>query len=275
MGYTGNLLRLSQAPDALKLSGPSPRHAVVEGAPEIQREQQSVPRGTGAEFAGSDFDKVVMAGHGMALDVQPVAAGTPPGSGETEAPWHIDYTRGSPYTSTAILSARAAAAAHGGAGDPSQNWGADNAAWGRAHDGSRDRGWIRSIFWPEPMFLASQDRQELNPDGPPSSVAQPEGVGGAKYGRGINSLAQNNPQGWRNGRYRFNTWPNTVFAHISRVIGTQMLQPRDIYAPGAQQRMVTSMVTPPSLPRDAPNPDDVQTANSSYTSANSSVFGGF
>jgi len=273
--YTGNLLRLAQAPNALKLPPPSPRHAVNEGAPERQRQQQSVAPGTGAEYQGTDFDQVVMAGNGMRLDTPATSAGTPPGGGDTESPWHIDYTRGNPHTSTAVLSARGAAAMAGGAGRPDgAGAAAQTSLQGASHDGRADRSWIRSVFWPDPMFLATQDRAELNPDGPPSSVAQPEGAGGAKYGRGINSLAQNNPQGWRNGRYRYSSWPNSVFAQIKRTIGTQMLQPRDIYNPGPQQRMVASMITPPSLPRDAPNPDDVITASSNYSSAASSVIGG-
>lgn len=235
-----------------------------------------MPPGTGAEFQGSDFEKVVMSGGGMPLDVQPSAAGTPPGSASTESPWHIDYTKGSPYASSAVLSARGAAVQAGGAGRPGQDWGHDTGVQGRSHDGSHDRGWIRSLFWWMPMWWETQPKDEVHTPGPSSSVEGPGGVGGAKYGRGINSLGENNPDGWRNGNYRFPNWStNTVFQHISRTIGTQQLQPRDIYTPGPQQRMVASMVTPPSLPRDAPNPDDVITANSSYASSPTSVFGGF
>lgn len=276
MGYTGNLIRLAQRPDALKLPAPSPRHGVREGAPDIQREQQTVPAGTGSEFQGTDFDQVVTAGNGMRLDTPASWAGTPPGSPDPDSAYHIDYTRGSPYTSSAILSARGAAEAAGGAGSSTTYpCSPDTTKLATEHNGAKDRGWIRALFWPAPMWLETQPRQELNPDGPASSVEGPEGVGGAKYGRGINALGGNNPEGWRNGRYRFGTWPNTVFASIHRTIGTQQLQPRDVYAPGYQQRMVGSMVTPPSLPRDAPNPDDVIMANSNYTSSNSVIGGGF
>lgn len=275
MPYTGNLVRLAQQPDALKLPPPSPRHGVREGAPEVQRVQQSVPSGTGSEYQGTDFDPVVMAGHGMRLDTPVSWAGTPPGSPDPDSPFHIDYTNGSPYTSTAILSAKGAAEAAGGAGDTTTYvCPPDTAMRGREHNGVKDRGWVRALFWPDPLFKDTQDRQELNPDGPSSSVAGPEGVGGAKYGRGINALAGNNPDGWRNGRYRIMTWPNTVFQSIHRTIGTQYIQPRDNYTPGPQQRMVATMVTPPSLPRNAPNPDDVIMAASNYTSSNSSVIGG-
>lgn len=275
MPYTGNLLRLQQSPTALQLGGVSDRHGTREGAQQITREQQSVPRGTGVEFAGSDFERVVESGHGMALDSPASRAGTPPGSDSADAPYRIDYTRGNPHSGPAVLSAYGAAAMAGGAGDPDGSAApAAESLRRRAHSGEGDRGWIRSLFWPSPLFAETQDRQEINPDGPPSSVAPPEGVGGAKYGRGINSLSLNNPNGWRNGRYRFSTWPNTVFAQVRRTAGTQMLQPRDIYTPGPQQRMVASMVTPPALPRDAPNPDDVITANSVYSSSHSSVIGG-
>lgn len=276
MGYTGNLVRLAQKPDALKLPAPSPRHGVREGAPEIQRVQQSVAPGTGSEFQGSDFEKVMVSGGGMPLDHQPSAAGIPPGSGDVDAPFHISYTAGSPYTSTAILSARGAAEAAGGAGSTTTYpCTPDTSMTGAEHDGRADRGWIRALFRPEPMWLSTQPRSEINPDGAPSSVEGPGPGGAAKFGRGINALAENNPQGWRNGRYRFSSWPNTVFASIHRTIGTQYLQPRDIYAPGPQQRMVSSMVTPPSLPRDAPNPDDPIMAQSTYSSSAASVFGGF
>lgn len=264
MPYTGNLIRLGQKPDALKLPAPSPRHGVREGAPELQRRQQSVPSGTGAEYQGTDFDQVVMSGHGMVLDTPASSAGTPPGSPDPDAPYRIDYTRGNPHTSTAILS---------WAGQEAMT--RDPSIRGRAHNGERDRGWVRSIFWPEPMFLEQQPRSEINPDGPSSSTAQADGVGGAKYVRGINSHPTNNPSGWRNGRYRFSTWGNRVFSQIHRTIGTQLVQPRDVYTPGPQQRMIGSMITPPALPQDAPNPDDAITARTSYTSSPSSVIGGF
>lgn len=276
MPYTGNLVRLNQKPDALKLPAPSPRHGVREAAPELQRQTHTVPSGTGAEFQGTDFERVVESGHGMLLDTPPSSAGTPPGTADPESPWHIDYTRGNPHTSSAVLSARGAAAMAGGAGRPDAAGVAPNTGLrGRSHDGRADRGWLRSLFWPAPMFTEAQPRQEINPDGPASSVDQAEGPGGAKYVRGINSLGVNNPHGWRNGRYRYSSWPNEVFAQIKRTIGTQMLQPRDIYTPGPQQRMVASMITPPSLPKDPPNPDDPITAQSQYSSAASSVIGGF
>lgn len=277
MPYTGNLTRLAQKPDALKLPAPSPRHGVREGAQELHRQERVVPEGTGAEFQGTDFDKVVQAGHGMLLDTPASAAGTPPGTADTESPWHIDYTKGSPYTSGAILSARGAAIAAGGAGSTTTvEYGADNAMLGRQHDGTKDRGWVRALFWWAPMWRDTNLGEEILAPGPASSVEGPGGVGGAKYGRGINSLGENNPDGWRNGNYRFPNWStNTVFQRVHRTIGTQQLQPRDIYTPGPQQRMVSSMITPPSLPRDAPNPDDVITANSNYSSSPSSVIGGF
>lgn len=276
MPYTGNLVRLGQKPDALKLPAPSPRHGVREGAPALQHEQQTLPPGTGSEYQGTDFDKVVMSGGGMPLDIQPSAAGIPPGTPDDDAPYHIAYTKGSPYASDAILSARGAAIASGGAGDTvGVNWGTNSSLRTRSHEGVRERSWLRALFWPDPLFAEQQPRQEINPDGPRSSVDGPGGVGGAKYGRGINALDQNNPNGFRNGRYRFGTWPNRVFSQIHRTIGTQQLMPRDIYTPGPQQRMVASMVTPPSLPQDPPNPDDASMANSVYTSSTTSVFGGF
>src|SRR5688500_18053286 len=276
MPYTGNLVRLNQKPDALKLPPPSPRLAVNDGAPELQRKMQSVRAATGAEFQGTDFERVVEAGHGMLLDTPATSAGTPPAGGDSESPWHIDYTRGNPHTSAAILSARGAAAMAGGAGRPDGAGApAHTSLRHSAHDGRKDRGWIRSLFWPDPMFQGSQPRSEINPDGPSASVDQAEGPGGQKYVRGINSLGVNNPNGWRNGRYRYSSWPNEVFAQIRRTIGTQMLQPRDIYTPGPQQRMVSTMVTAPALPKDPPNPDDPITAQSVYSSAASSVIGGF
>lgn len=276
MPYTGNLVRLAQKPDALKLPAPSPRHGVREAAQDISRQESSVPTGTGSEYQGTDFDKVVISGGGMPLDHQPSAAGTPPGSPDPDSPFYISYTKGSPYTSTAILSARGAAEAWGGAGDTtSYPCPPDTALRGREHNGATDKGWIRALFWPSPLFDADQPRDEINPDGPSSSVAGPEGVGGMKFGRGINSLGENNPHGWRNGRYRFSHWGNTVFSQIHRTIGTQQLSPRDIYTPGPQQRMVGSMITPPALPQDPPNPDDSITASSYYGSSAVSSFGGF
>lgn len=274
MGYTGNLVRLAAKPGALALSPPSPRHGTVEGASTTSLQQQTVTSGTGSEFQGTDFDEVMVSGGGMVLDTPATSSITPPG-GIYESPYHITYPNGNPHTSDAVLSLYGANAQAGGAGAPDSCMIADTSMTGRAHSGTRDRGWIRSLFNPAPLFRDETPHTTITPEGPGSSVEGPAGEGGQKYGRGINALGINNPSGFRHGRYQLNVSSNENYSQIRREIGVQYIAPKEVYTPGPQQRMVSSMITPPSLPRDAPNPNDVLYASSDYSSSAASVFGGF
>lgn len=274
--YTGNLMRIAQKPGALKLPPPSGRHGVNEGAQTLNRQQSTVAAGTGSEFQGSDFDEVMTTGHGMLLDTPTDSPSTPPGSGGDEGAFHITYPEGNPHSSTAILSLRGANAAAGGSGAPvGFRVEGDTSLNGKQHNGFFDRGWIRSIFGPSPLYRDQTPHATITPSGPTASVEGPAGDGGAKYGRGINALGINNPGGFRHGRYQLNTNSNNNFTHITRDIGTQYIQAPSIYTPGPQQRMVGSMITPPSLPQGPPNPNDIQYAASDYSSSSASTFGGF
>lgn len=271
MPYSGNLLRLTQQPDARKLPPPSARHAANEYDPDPQRGEHQVPSGTGSEFQGTDYVEVVMSGGGMPLDKPDSWAITPPG-GEFEATDYITYPKGNPHDSEAVLSARGAEImACSPNGYKLRN---------RAHDGSRDKGFLRTLFSPLPMFTDQQHRDELYTDGLTSSVDTASGAGGDKYVRGINSLPNNNPDrvgyvnGFRQGIERVRVWDNNNRAFIDRRQGSQILQPRDVYVPNHYPRMVSTMITGPALPRDANNPDDTAMSTTSYASSPNSVIGG-
>lgn len=271
MPYTGNLVRISQAPDARKLPAPSPRHGLVEGDPSQPRGEHSVPAGTGAEFGGTNFPPVIMAGFGMPLDTPRSWAGPPPGGG-AESPYEIVYAKGNPHDSRAILSAAGALdTCYNTDGSPLRTY---------AHEGAIEQGWKRVKFSPEPLFQATQGKQEIDTEG----LTSPYGVGDTthtKFVRGINSLPENNPDrvgyvtGFRPGRERVRVWDNAVRAHISRQISPQILQPRDAYTPNSSRPMVDRMIIGVALPRDAPNPDDNAMAATNYDSSTMSVFGGF
>lgn len=266
MPYTGNLLQQQQAPDSRPLPGPSPRHGTDEGDPALSLGQTQVPAGTGSEYQGTDYAPVVMSGFGMPLDNPASWAGSPPG-GQSADPYRITYPDGNPHDSCAVLS-------HDGADVQAVTTGLRH----RAHDGAEDRGWLRTGFDPAPLF--PQDRVELATQG----MSNPYGVlsdDGVKYVRGINSRPENNPpregyvSGYRPGRERVRAWDNADFASVSRVIGVQVLRPRDAYTPNASRRMFATAVVAPALPRDAVAPDDVAYARADYVSAPTSVFGGF
>lgn len=266
MPYTGNLLIQKQLPTDRHLSEPSNRHDRDEGDPSQWRGEHSVPSGTGAEFAGTDFEQVVMTGGGMMLNDPSPWAICPPG-GEYGSPYAITYPYGNPHESPAVLSNR---------GSVAQDIGTKLRQ--HAHDGDDDRGWIRTTFDPPPIFFP--DRAELATEG----LYNPHGelaADGVKYVRGINSRPENNPPrdgyapGYRPGRDRVRVTDPSTFASIHRDIGAQQLRPRDVYTPNPAAPMVASMVTPPALPRSAPNPDSIMTASTSYASSPTSVFGGF
>lgn len=271
MPYTGNLLFMSQQPDARRLPAPSPRHGVNESDPSRALGEHTVPAGTGDVYGGSDFPPVIMSGFGMPLDTPASWAGAPPG-GRAETPYRITYPDGNPHDSAAVLS---------GDGGNAQWYGNDNRT--RAHDGARDHGYSRTTFDPPPYANSTQVRQELDTDGlrSPYTALSPEGAA-TKFVRGINSLPDNNPDrfgydgpGFRRGRERVRAWDNTVRAHISRVQGPQVLQPRDVYTPNPARRMVADMVITPALPRTPQAPDTALLAATTYTSAPVSVIGGF
>lgn len=269
MPYTGNLVRIAQAPDARRLPPPSPRHGQDEGDPSASRQEHVVPSGTGSEYQGVDFDQVIMSGWGMQLDTPASWAGAPPGGG-SEEPYRITYARTNPHDSRAVLSAAGA-----------DTYGRSPALRFAAHDGAQDHHDRRVMFDPAPFAYQTQEREEIDSDGLAQWQTSPDGDQ-AKYVRGINSLSTNNPgrvgydgPGFRRGRERVRAWDNTVRAHISRVFGAQMLQPRDAYAPNGTTPMISSMVTAPSLPRSPASPDDPLTSRSSYASAPTSTFGGF
>lgn len=272
MPYTGNLLSMQQAPDSRKLPPPSPRHAINEVDPNPGRAEHEIPSGTGSEYQGTDFDQVVMSGGGMPLDNPSPWSIAPPG-GPSESPYNITYPRGNPHDSNAVLSALGSllqtCAPNGGRLR-------DN-----AHDGIPDRGWLRQLFSPKPLFDESQHIDELYLDGLSSSVETASGNGGDKYVRGINSLPNNNPDrlgyvnGFRQGIERVRVWDNQNRSYIRREFGLQTLGPREVYTPNPARRMVSTMITQPALPRDANNPDDTIMANTNYASSPSSVIGGF
>lgn len=270
MPYTGNLVRLAQTPVDRRLSAPSPRHATNEGDPSAARGEHHVASGTGAEFAGTTYDQVIVSGGGMPLDT-PAAWGGPPPGGAQEQPYGIVYGRGNPHDSTAVLSRD---------GGDAQWYGDTNRLV--AHDGSRDRGWLRTTFGAAPMYTDAQPRAELDTDGFTSPYSDTGTGRMAKHLRGINSLPENNPPrvgygpgGFRQGRERVRVWDSTIRAHISRLIGVQVLQPRDAYTPNASRNMINTMVISPALPREAVSPDDTAMAMTNYNSSTSSIFGGF
>lgn len=272
MPYSGNLVSMQQAPDSRKLPPPSPRHATNEVDPNPGHAEHVLPSGTGSEYQGTDFERVVMSGGGMPLDNPAPWAITPPG-GPSESPYHITYPRGNPHDSQAVLSAR---------GSQIQTCSpAGGTLRDRAHDGIPDRGWLRRTFSPKPMFGESQHIDELYLEGLPSSVETASGNGGAKYVRGINGLPTNNPDrvgytnGFRPGIERVRVWDNANRSIPYRQYGLQTLGPREVYVPNPARRMVGTMVTQPALPRDASNPDDTIMANTNYASSPSSVIGGF
>ena len=269
MPYTGNLVRMAQAPDARRLPPPSPRHGENEGDPSASRAEHVVPTGTGSEYQGADFQPVIMSGWGMQLDTPASWAGAPPG-GAAEEPYRITYARSNPHDSRAVLSAAGA--------DTYQRSPALRVA---AHDGAQDHHDRRVIFDPSPFAGDSQHREEIDTDGLAQWQTSPDGEQ-AKYVRGINSLGTNNPgrigydgPGFRRGRERVRAWDNTVRAHISRTFGSQMLQPCDAYTPNPARQMVSTYVTEPALPRSPSSPDDPMTARTNYVSAPASTFGGF
>lgn len=274
MPYTGNLVVMAQQPDARQLPPPSNRHGRREGDPSAPSGQNTVPAGVGSEFQGTDFAPVVMSGFGMPLDDPAPWGGDPPGGPyETDK---INYPRGNPHDSHAVLSQ---------VGGDTQWRAGQGGGRTRAHDGEPDRGWLRTTFDPAPQFMGAQPREEIDTQG----LNSPYTDGGPRMQKmvhgnlgGYSSLPESNPPrvgydsgGFRLGRERVRVWANNVFASTHRRQGVQIIRPRDAYTPNPAQRMVETMITPPSLPRDPGNPDDVMIARSVYATAPSSVFGGF
>lgn len=277
MPYTGNLLRLSQEPDARKLPGPSPRHGRNEGDPMAPLGQSTVPSGTGALYQGTDFPVYLTPGGTpggqMPLDNPAPWAGAPPGG-----PYEVNgitYPRGNPHDSQAVLSQVGSDRQWTGAGGWRE----------RAHDGDPDRGFLRTGFDPAPLYQQCIPRAELDTDG----LASPYTDGGPRLAKhlraapgGFSSLPESNPPrvgydgpGFRRGRERVRVSDNPLFASVHRTFGVQVLHPRDAYTPNPAPRMVYSMITPPALPRDPGNPDDTAMARATYPLSPGSVIGGF
>lgn len=271
MPYTGNLVRLAQQPDARRLPPPSPRHGTSEDDPSVSRGEHQVASGTGAEFAGTTYAPVIMSGFGMPLDSPASWAGPPPG-GAQETPYTIGWTGSNPHDSPAVLSLAGSNAQYAG-----------DAIRLNAHDGHLDHGYNRTVFDPEPLYDNQQDRAELDTDGLASPYDPGAPASHTKFVRGINSLPENNPgrlgydgPGFRRGRERVRVWdPTNTRAHVSRLQGVQILQPRDAYTPNFVRPIVTDMLIGPALPRDSSPPDEALLAATSYASSPTSVIGGF
>lgn len=256
--YSGQLSRLANTAQERILPGPSPRHASDESDDVRSKEQRTVPAGTGAEYAGSQFDDNVESGGGMQLD--------------TPASWardldaeasRIKYASSNPHDSRAVLTLREGERPDGGRLD--------------AHDGMVDNGFKRTKFRPEPLADDMQAREADRTDGyanPFSSVSEPDAV---KYVRGRSSRPEDNPDGFRLGNLWRWTWDPQRRRYVTRDYGVQYTQPRDFYTAPPRQRMVKDVVTQATLPRSAGSFDDaVMSGNDANSVASSgSSFGGF
>lgn len=256
--YSGYLIRISNTADARALPAPSPRHAVDEADPSQNRDEHSVPAGTGSEYGGTTFAENILPGGGMQLDT-PVSWARDLDANASQ----IKYRGITPHDSRAILSLRAAQQPDG--------------ARLHAHNGEQDRGYLRVRFSPAPLADETQPQEATRTDGysnPQSSLTEAYGT---KYVRGRSSLPENNPDGFRLGTLWRWSWEGDAARHIRRDPGIQVTQPRDSYSAPARQRMVRDIVTDVALPRAASSFDDnmmVQNDASNPNGAQSS-FGGF
>lgn len=256
--YSGQLSRLANTADERKLPAPSPRHAVNESDDALAREQRQVPATTGNEYGGTQFETSIIPGGGMQLD--------------TPAPWardldadasRIKYAVENPHDSRAVLTLRQADMPDGGRLE--------------AHDGSLDRGWLRTTFAGEPLADDIQQRDADRTDGysnPFSAASEPDLV---KYVRGRSSRPEDNPDGFRLGNLWRWTWDSPSKRKVTRDYGIQLTQPRDFYTAPSRQRMVKDVVTQAVLPRSAGSFDDAVMSGNDANSAQtgSSSFGGF
>lgn len=215
--YTGNLVRSMQQPDARQLPHPSPEHGTT--TPDPYPYDHQVAASTGQEYAGTAMPVDQAQGHGMVLD--------------TPAPWEGPAD---PHDSDAALW-----------------WIHDNTEWqdvlAHEHEGTRDRGWVRTTYEPPPFQGASEVRGDTWFDGfstPFTAAGQADTL---KYLRGIDSRPENNParegyvHGFRPGQTRMLT-PNIDrwLGRAHRVYEVQPLTQRDF-------------LTPVNQPNDSWSPD--------------------
>jgi hypothetical protein len=240
------------------LPGPSPRHANNESDDDIAKAERVVPATTGNEYGGTQFEENIVPGGGMQLD--------------TPVPWardldaeasRIKYAQTNPHDSRAVLTLRQGDMPDGGRLP--------------AHDGSVDRGWLRTAFSGEPLADDMQGREAERTDGysnPFGAVGEPDAV---KYVRGRSSRPEDNPEGFRLGNLWRWQWDPQRRRSVTRDYGIQYTQPRDFYTAPARQRMVKDVVTQVTLPRSAGSFDDaVMSGNDANNAATgTSSFGGF
>lgn len=256
--YSGQLARLASSAQDRVLPAPSPRHAVAESDDSFSQQERTVPANTGAEFAGSQFEPDNIPGGGMSLDT-PVSWARDLSAEASR----IKYAASNPHDSQAVLTMRQADMPDGGRLS--------------AHDGSVDHGWRRSMFSGEPLTDDIQQREADRTDG----YSNPFGAAGepnvTKYLRGRSSLAENNPDGFRQGVLQRWQWDNPRRRTVTRDYGIQLTQPRDSYTAPARQTMVKDMVTAAALPRSAGSFDDaIMSGNdTNAVTTGSSSFGGF
>lgn len=256
--YGGQLSRLAGTARDRVLPAPSPRHAVVESDDQIAREQRQVPATTGNEFGGTQFEANITPGGGMQLDTPTSWA-----RDLTAEASRIKYARKNPHDSRAVLTLREGDQPDGGRSG--------------AHDGSQDRGWLRSRFSGEPLADDMQSREAELTDGysnPFGAISSPDGV---KYVRGRSSRPEDNPDGFRLGRLWRWSWDPQRRRTVTRDYGVQYTQPRDFYTAPARQRMIKDVVTQVALPHSAGSFDDAVMSGNDTSNVNSASasFGGF
>lgn len=256
--YGGQLSRLASTAMDRVLPAPSPRHAVNESDDTLARTEREVPAGTGNEFGGTRFESDITPGGGMQLDT-PTSWALDPDADASR----IKYARSNPHDSGAVLTLRQGDTPDGGRLS--------------SHDGSRDRGWLRSKFSGQPLADDTQARETDRTDGysnPFSAVGTPDAN---KYVQGRSSRPESNPDGFRLGTLLRWSWDPQHKRTVTRDYGIQFTQPRDFYTAPERQPMVKSMVTGAALPRSAGSFDDAVMSGNDTNSApaGQSSFGGF
>jgi hypothetical protein len=203
--YSGNLVRMQQQPDALKLPAPAVEHGQDE--PDPWPDRHEVPAGYGQEFGGSAFPVDVTIGGGVLLS-------TPPKWGEPDT-----------HDSPAVLY-------------PLESDTQQVAVVGDEHAGDYDRGHLRHYYEP-----GIQSAYEQHTDAT-MDLWSSQATNTAPLTRGINSYRENNPDregyinGFRPGRHRW------LVDNLRRLIGergrtydVQTLIARDYYQPVNQPEL--------------------------------------
>jgi hypothetical protein len=183
MGYSGNLVRLSQKPDQPRLTSYDPEHSNPAGPDTIDprlAEQSQVPAGYGQEYAGTDLDRQVEATGGELTWNVPSAASVPIGSGQVVPGQVPGWTHGDPHTPAS-------------AGD---GWSATSVnqpdARTALHDGHDAAQFGRGTV---PLGADRQPYSDHRIGYPQASMAEPTGDAAQKLIGGLNSYAANNPEG--------------------------------------------------------------------------------